>query len=213
MANESMHSNGRQDLQSQVKQDLLGAYLYSLGIAFEDTNEFSEAELEKLLVLSKDGAYPWLPTSPTGEAMLNTLEQSFTLDDWQPEEVAQQSQAFFNQIDELWNRVPLQVALTQRFAMIPQELVAAIAHKAQQIVSSSLSLADQLVQCVQAVQINLAEEDLQMLARPYAFAMRGATPEPQARTAWQDLSEPERARLAFAIARCAIDELNPTEAL
>jgi hypothetical protein len=207
MANESMRSNGLQNLQSQVKQDLLESYLYSLGVSFKDTDEISEIELEKLITLSKDGSYPWLPASPAGEEMLNTLEQEFTLDDWQPEEVAQQSQAFFNQIDALWNQVPLQVTLAQRFAAIPQELVATITQKAQQIFSSSLSLADQLVQCAQAIQINLAEEDLQLLARPYAYAMRGAAPELQVKTDWKELSEPERARLALEIARYAIDEL------
>jgi hypothetical protein len=208
MASEAMHSNHLQNLQAHVEQDLLEAYLYDLGISLDDSDDISEDEMNKLNALSKDYSYPWKPGDVGAEDLLNTLDQEFSLDDWQTEEVMQRSKAFFGKIDELWNTVPLQVTLAQRFsAYISQDLVATIVQAAQQVLSGSQSLADQLVHCVQAIQINLAEEDLQLLARPYANAMRGAEAI-QIRSDWDNLSEPERARLALMIARSAIDELN-----
>lgn len=205
---EAKRSHHLQNLQAHVERDLLETYLYDLGISFGDSDDISDDDMKKLNTLSKDYSHPWKPGDAAAEELLNTLEQEFSLDDWQSEDVMQRSKAFFGKLDELWNTVPLQVTLAQRFsAYISQDLVATIVQTAQQVLSGSQSLADQLVHCVQAIQINLAEEDLQLLARPYAYAMRGSDTV-QVRSHWENLSEPERARLALAIARSAIDELN-----
>ncbi|MCY7276196.1 MAG: hypothetical protein LH702_21280, partial [Phormidesmis sp. CAN_BIN44] len=107
--------------------------------------------------------------------------------------------------------------LAQKFASVPQTLLAAIARQAQKVVETSNSLADQLVQCVQDVLPTWADDDLQVLARPLAYAMRSdgadvvdATVNSVRPIAWNDLSETEQARMSLAIARYAIDQLgNP----
>ncbi len=107
----------------------------------------------------------------------------------------------------------------QKFALrMPENLLAAIAQQAQSVVSSSLSLADQLVHCVEDVLPTFAAEDLQVLARPLAFAMRGeaevkpweAVLQNARPVSWEALSEIEQARISLAIARYAIAEFDPT---
>lgn len=73
----------------------------------------------------------------------------------------------------------MKTSLLQNFAeQIPDELLNRLAQAAtrmnEEVSSRSLSLADQLVQCVQELLPQWSEEDLQVLARPFAYAMRGA---------------------------------------
>ena len=89
----------------------------------------------------------------------------------------------------------------------------AIAQKAQAVISSNLSIAEKLVQCVQQQLPNWGEEDLIVFSRPLAYAMRGennpvestlsAIPEIQ----WSELSDMEQVRLSMAIARYALDSI------
>ena len=111
--------------------------------------------------------------------------------------------------------VDLQTTLQQRFATyIPQSWLAAIARQAYDVLSGQKSIADQLVQCVQELLPNWAEDDLLVLARPFAYNMRGAD------TAvldsalsnvhsqeWIALSEIEQVRASLAIARYALAQL------
>ena len=96
-----------------------------------------------------------------------------------------------------------------------------IAHQALETIQTrgeeinNMSLAEQLVECVRVVLPDLAREDLQVLARPYAFAMRGNSSESTLAGAencqWTDLSDIERARVSLAIARYALAELKNIE--
>ncbi|HAG81788.1 MAG TPA: hypothetical protein DCL61_11625 [Cyanobacteria bacterium UBA12227] len=79
---------------------------------------------------------------------------------------------------------------------------------------------DRMIQCVEELLPNWAEDDLQVLARPLAYAMRGAEAETVELALgavrpldWTELSEIERARLSLAIARIAIDDLESTDEL
>jgi hypothetical protein len=171
-------------------------------------------------------AYPWNPADPAADAFFEQAEQAAGLEVWQMAEIAERATSFFAQVDRLWATMPampvvtnsLQSRLVQRFALrVPENLLAAIAQQAQSVVSSSLSLADQLVHCVEEVLPAFAVEDLQVLARPLAFAMRGeaeATPwdlvlQNVRPVSWEALSEIEQARISLAIARYAIAECDP----
>ncbi|MBW4522588.1 MAG: hypothetical protein KME16_23325 [Scytolyngbya sp. HA4215-MV1] len=206
MANKSMLNQGN-SLQSQIEIDLVQAHLDAEGIVIHPS-ETVERMIQDQEIPTAKISYPWNPADPEAEVFFNELEQQFSLEDlWQPEELAQRSQAFFSRIDELWNEVSLERTLAQQFsAYIPQDILAKIAQKAQQVVSSSVSLRDQLVQCAQEICLNLAIEDLQTLARPYAFEMRSIERD-EVKGHWQDLSEFQQARMALAIARYAIHEL------
>jgi hypothetical protein len=94
-------------------------------------------------------------------------------------------------------------------------MLEAIASKAQQIFSTNLSLADQLVLCVKPLLPNWADEDLLVLARPLAYAMRGASdsngesipgvPRP---VEWTELTQMEQVRMSLAVAHSALVQLN-----
>jgi hypothetical protein len=172
--------------------------------------------------------YPWNPGAPEAEAYFDALEQEVIKAGWSVEDLAEQGQLLSNCLEQVWTDSAFGTAaaapealdstyahLLQQFAaQMPQQLLDTIARRARQVISSNLSLADQMVQCVQECLPNWAEEDLQVLARPLAFAMRGADTEmlePALRSircaAWTELSGIEQARLSLMIARYAIAQM------
>jgi hypothetical protein len=199
------------------------------GYSENSDNLQAQAAQELVQMLWQDETiYPWNPLAPESEAYLVELEQELGLDDWLEAEVKTRSHSFFAQIDQLWpQNVPapalqrLQDSLARRFAeRAPQAWLEAIATRATEMMrgtgrlAPSLSLMDQMVQCVEQLLPNWAEEDLQVLARPLAYAMRGAEAEAVDLTLgavrpidWTQLSEMEQARLTLAIARYALAEL------
>ncbi len=193
----------------------------------EDAVSSVQGELLEALLQSEDDFYPWNPAEPEAEAYFVERERGFILDQWmEPEEIAQSSQALFNQLHQCWNSPEsatdkeLHQSLSERFAaFVPEAWLGAIVHKAQELVSSNLSLAEQLVLCVKPLLSNWAEDDLLVLARPLAYAMRGKSesasetyPGFVRKADWQELSSMEQARLSLAIAHSALIQLqNSTE--
>jgi hypothetical protein len=180
---------------------------------FEDAFTPVQTELLEVLIQDRDSnCYPWNPTEVEVEAYLAELDSEFELDGWSDEEIQARSERFFSQLDSCFPS--LAESLAERFAArVPTAWVEAIAQKAQALVTANLSLADQLVQCVQELFPNWQEDDLLVVARPVAYAMREeteATDRPLTvapSTEWQDLSEIEQARLSIAIARYAIAQV------
>ncbi|MBD2123724.1 hypothetical protein [Trichocoleus sp. FACHB-262] len=179
-----------------------------------------QVELDDLLeaTLSIDTPYPWNIADPEATSYLEKLEQGFSLDNWPEDEVAARSQDFFACLDGIW----AQNSLSQRFATwAPQSVLNAIVQQAQKVFASNLSLAEQLVQCVQQSLPNWDADDLQVLARPLAYAMRGVEAETTEvvestlkavrPVSWEELSELEQARLSLSIARCALAQLHQTD--
>lgn len=217
MERKTMCSN-QQNSESGIERDLWSALLHARGIS--STWDGSEPVAEEMFSVAEDptltAPYAWNPIDPESEEFFAQLEQSFSLDDWSAEETATRSQAFFGKLNQLWSATTLQESLAERFATrIPQQLVGAIVAQAQQALSTSQSLADQLVQCVATILPNMAQDDLFVLTRPLAYAMRNgesrravdATLEKIRPVAWEDLSDIEQARLSLAVARCALAEL------
>jgi hypothetical protein len=157
-------------------------------------------------------AYPWNPAE--SEDFFNELEQTCA-PEFAEVDFAAKSQGFYAHLDRLFSATTLQTALSHKFALVPQALLNAIAQQAQQVAESSATLADQLVQSVQSVLPNWAEDDLYVLARPLAYAMRGEEYEAAVDTtlnnlrpvSWEQLSETEQARLTLAIARYALSQI------
>lgn len=217
-----MCSNHQNNPEANVEHDLWAALLEAEGVSCSWTS--GEPLTEKIVTVEEDPhakiAYPWNPAK--ADDFFAELEQESLFEDWQSEEITARSKSFFAHLDRLWaaSSNNLQATLTQRFAArIPQNLLATIAQRAQHLVSSSLSLSDQLVQCVQDILPNLTElveEDLYVLARPLAGAMRDSGPQQAVDSAlasvrplsWEELSETEQARLSLIIARYALAELN-----
>ena len=178
----------------------------------------AEAELTNCLLASSMIDYPWNPAEPDTADYYAEADRYLTLDDWSDEEIAARSQSFFTQIQSCWADAPSPelavspiAALTDKFgARVPQQWLAAIATKVSSLATSNLEPVDQLVQSVQDLLSNWAIDDLLVIARPYAYAMRcdpGVNdPDRLVRPlAWTELSELERAKLTILIAQYAID--------
>jgi hypothetical protein len=180
----------------------------------------AQAELELLqFILQPDQTYPWNPYE--ADAYFADLEQEVLAAGWTEDDIAIQGQALAVQFDQLWATVAsatqdparsLVDELFQRFAaQIPHTFLEGIVQRAQQVLSTNLSLSDKLVSCVKELLPVWSEEDLMVLARPYAYAMRSAELESTFTSVpsvdWSELSSIEQARLSLAIARYAMSQL------
>ena len=173
-----------------------------------------QAQMELLAtIVQTDVAYPWNPAQLESESYLTALDQEFALSDsFSDSDIAQKSQVLFAQLEQVWLTTALQKSLREKFARVPQDFLARIAQSVQNATVKYQSLADQMVECVLDILPQWAEEDLQVLARPLAYAMRevdseGAQLVMAARRPWAQLSEIEQARVSLAVARYAISQL------
>ncbi|MBD2343394.1 hypothetical protein [Anabaena subtropica] len=197
----------------------------------------SQMELDLLAALlePEDAAYPWNPTDDESETYFDELERQFAIQDVLDEELTTRAQVFYDKLDSLWSGVTnssyyncntvlpvidhLQENLHTAFAAgVPQGWLDAIATKAAEIFASQKSLGEQLVECVQSVLPTWAADDLSILARPYAYAMRSSEGQDLASVIdnvnnqdWINLSEVEQAKASVAIAYYAIRQLNDSQ--
>ena len=179
----------------------------------------SEAELMDCLLASSTAKYPWNPADPETAEYYTESDLHFSLDDWSEVEIGEKSQSFFTSIQSCWEDAPScavvspLAALTAKFgARVPQQWLAQIAANASSLATSNLEPVEHLVRSVRDLLSSWANEDLLLMARPYAYAMRcnpGVdNPDNIVRPLdWAELSEVERAKLTILIAQCAIDEI------
>ncbi|MGD1717798.1 hypothetical protein [Dapis sp. BLCC M172] len=191
---------------------------------FSLNNASTEVELDLLnAIVLDDIAYPWNPETPESDTYFNSLEQELPLSDlFNDVEMTTACQNFYSQTDKLWPIIETQNALYKKFAdFAPKNLLNKLGKIAINVVDqvnrlgSTLSLSDQLVHCVSEVLPGWDLEDLEVMARPLAYSMRGeqndaventlATMQP---VDWYDLSEVEQARLSLAIALYAISQVS-----
>lgn len=179
---------------------------------FRDSQTQAEMELLATIVQT-DVAYPWNPAQLESESYLTALDEEFALSDtFSDSDIAQKSQVLFAQLEQVWLTTALQKSLREKFARVPQDFLARIAQSVQNATVKYQSLADQMVECVLDILPQWAEEDLHVLARPLAYAMRevdseGAELVMATRRPWAQLSEIEQARVSLAVARYAISQL------
>lgn len=196
----------------------------------DDSRSLTELELLEALLTADDAIYPWNPADLESEAYFSEQEQQLLLENCLDAEIASGSDAFFSCLEKIWaetipasepinvtsaaDAVDLQATLQQRFATyIPQSWLAAIARQAYDVLSGQKSIADQLVQCVQELLPNWAEDDLLILARPFAVAMRCPDTAIESQLShvscqnWANVSEIEQVRASLAIARYALAQL------
>jgi len=185
----------------------------------------SELELLSLLIDSDDEIYPWDTTTLAAEAYFSEVEQS-KADNWLEQELIAAAPNFLSQLDKQWQVTTLsaqssaqnlQAKLYEQFlGRVPQNWLEAISRQANHVIHTQKTLGAQLVQCVRELVPNCLEEDLLVLARPYAYAMRSElinSPMQLEITAeqWVDLSEIQQAKLSLAIARYAIEQIKAEE--
>jgi hypothetical protein len=175
-------------------------------------------------------AYPWDVSDPAAEEYLAAMEQEVFEAGWTTADLAAQGQALAATLEHAWSTITPTIAVKEAMAkavstdlfqqfliQVPQNLLEDIVAQARQVIAANLSVAEQLVACVKETLPGWGEDDLQVLARPFAFAMRGAENEMLEAAlrsvrcaAWTELSGIEQARLSLAIARYAIAQMPPT---
>ncbi|WP_017653148.1 hypothetical protein [Fortiea contorta] len=193
----------------------------------------SAVELEFIAALlePEDANYPWNPADVESEAYFSEIEQQFVIDDLLEEQLTARSTNFYNQLDTLWDGLSnvntrenhdsqslvshIQETLQTAFAAsVPQGWLQAIAQKATEIFSTQQSIGEQLVECVQTVLPTWEVEDLLVLARPYAYAMRSSESQNLPNVGnrdWATLSEIEQAKVSLAISYYALRQLNNSD--
>jgi hypothetical protein len=159
--------------------------------------EQAEADLFQA-ILEPVFPYPWNPQDPHAETYFAQLEAAFA------HEIVVPTQAAFQQI----LLAPLKTQLADRFSQLPETILAEILDRTTELTGQSLSLADQLVRSVQGLFPHWSVEDLYVLARPYAYAMRSTPPKPVVDRDWQALNELEQVRFGLALAHIVLQELS-----
>ncbi|NEO97782.1 MAG: hypothetical protein F6K58_03550 [Symploca sp. SIO2E9] len=188
----------------------------------EDALSNVQVELLDLLLQPEEDFYPWNPAELETEAYFTQLEREFLLE-YPPEEeaITGGAQAFFKQLNHCWTSTEssvkdsLEASLLNQFGLsLPQTWLEEIAKKARLVFSSNLSLAEQLVLCVQPLLPSWTEEDLSIFARPLALPMRGkselgrqADNGAVESVEWTELSQIEQVRLSLKVAHSAIIQL------
>ncbi|NJN49681.1 MAG: hypothetical protein HC805_07850 [Alkalinema sp. RL_2_19] len=196
---------------TQLESELFNAIVNREDVRCEIKHPIDASTIEIAATADSKIVYPWNPSLPESGEFFNCLAAAAPLNAFDEGEIDQQANAFFNQLDQLWGN-SVQTALTRKFASVPQTVLTTIATQAEQMLVQGDHLIDQLAHCVQAALPHWAIEDLQVLARPMVYAMRGDSPESTLIDRdWQTLSATEQAKLSLAIARYAVDELNKTK--
>jgi hypothetical protein len=151
------------------------------------------------------------------------------LQDFTDAELITSADNFYQNLDIIWDQVSviennniskntvnyLRSALQNAFSVMPEVLLTAIAQKAAEVSILEKSASEKLVECVQALLPSWEMDDLLVLARPFAYAMRSS--EPQTLTSiirdfehrdWANLSEIEQVKITLAIADYALQHLS-----
>jgi hypothetical protein len=189
-----------------------------------------DLELLEALLEPEEATYPWNSTTVESEEFFQDVEAQLAMDELLDSELSARSNSFYNQLDTLWNnynhttnvglitslKENLQMAIASR---IPQEWIERIVEKAADIFNSKQSMSEQLMLCAQTVLPSLGADDLLVLARPFAYAMRNAEPQSLesvlnkvGEQEWKNLSEIEQAKVSLAVAYHTIRQLSNHEA-
>ncbi|HLP89463.1 MAG TPA: hypothetical protein VK184_12835 [Nostocaceae cyanobacterium] len=180
-----------------------------------------DLDLLATLLEPEDASYPWNPADEQAESYFYQLEEQFTFGDLQAEDWTNKANSFYNQLDALWLQVSslpitnnLQHTLHQAFAaFIPSGLLNSIADRASELFKLEQSAGEKLANCIQSLLPNWEIDDLLVLARPYAYSMRGGEGEIEniisslSEREWSSLSAIEQAKFSLAIANYAFQIL------
>lgn len=186
----------------------------------------SSAQAELLQTVLESEPYPWLPSGQASEKAgdADPLEAAGQALEMSDEEAVAGWQGLSAQLNQMWGAsqtasqtaseaVSLSAVLQEKFAnRLPSAMIALIGGKAQQFARSGEPMVAQMIGCVKDGLANIAEADLQVMARPMAMAMRGnssdefveATIQSIRVAEWETLSPIEQAKLSLAAARYAI---------
>lgn len=171
------------------------------------------------LVLGSQTVYPWNLAEPESEAYFRECEQQFNLlESSSPAEIETGTEALFSQLHSCWSSVSqdaLLATLVERFGnLVPKSWLQEISQQAQDVVEANISHTRKLVQTVQPLLSNWVEADLEVFARPFAYATRGRVNEElesaldgESFQNWHSLSHVKQARYTVMIAHYALLKL------
>lgn len=197
-----------QSVENLVEREFLEALL-------EENQSYSRNSSEEEIVdPEKDGIYPWNPLSREADNYFCLSEEDINItESIDSQDLAENANNFFSHLNQCWESESyskVKESLWQEFGnIIPEEVLETIASQAEEIFTTNISRLQQLVECVKPILSNWGEEDLQVFARPLAYAMRGKQKIKKA--PWAELSPIEQARLSMKIAQYALMELKSYE--
>ncbi|MUL36157.1 hypothetical protein [Gloeocapsopsis dulcis] len=184
----------------------------------------AQLDLLAALLSSENATYPWNPADP--EAVIYFEEQDqLAIELLSEEEIKARSQHLYSKLEQVWDKatpnwnnsfdnVSCRRDWQNHFiTFVPQSWLEAIAHQAQQVFPTESSLAEKLVECVCGLLPSLVEEDLLVLACPFAATTRNAKQESEnvishlQHRKWDELSEIEQAKASLAIARYTLAQM------
>ena len=183
-----------------------------------DNSNLSKTQAELLQSVLSEEVYPWSPAEAAKhyEDELEEAGQALEVSD---DEAVAGWKRLSTQLGEVWDdsNVDVLARLKQKFAArLPESVLATISDRAcqsvQELSKAARPITAQMIDCVKGTVGKIGEADLQVMARPMAFAMRSngvnesidATVTSVRQAAWEKLSPLEQAKLSLAAARYAI---------
>ena len=187
----------------------------------QNNPDLSATQAELLQSVLSEECYPWTPAEVAAgyEEDLDAAGQLLEISD---EEALVGWQGLSAQLNRVWASADVDVLaqLRQKFAArLPESVLVSIGDRALQLAQGvsqeAKPMVARMIDCVKGTAIAVGEADLQVIARPMAFAMRSSGAEEWVDAAvnsvrladWEKLSPLEQARLSLAAARYAIAQV------
>ena len=170
-------------------------------------------------IFQEEDIYPWNNAEPEAEAYFANSEKDFSLtNSLDSKEIKSLADTFFSHLNQCWGSSAssrIKESLAVKFGeLVPEGLRSQVIARAEEIYTAPISLMKQLVECVQPLLENWAEEDLEVFARPLVYTMRSSAARaaeiekkfvPQ--SPWNELSEIQKARCTIAMAHSVLIQL------
>ncbi|NEO82789.1 MAG: hypothetical protein F6J87_00790 [Spirulina sp. SIO3F2] len=175
----------------------------------------ASAELLEQL-LTSESVYP-APQTVADEAWTE-IETALPATVWSDAEVQTGSDRLFETLNNCWpaqsetNSSSLVSQLQDQFGTtVPADWLQTISDRATQLAQSTTSPLEQLLDCVGPLLSDWSLDDLQVFARPVAFAMRSAPAALPKEQNWSALSPVEQARYTLQVAKYALEAAQEQE--
>lgn len=191
----------------------------------QSRHDRASAELLDQLLSGDTNETPYAQPQNWTEETWDELESALPLAGWSATEVQQGSDRFFAAVASCWSKTSqtevsqseaaesavLQSLQAQFGQVLPGDWLQTISDRAQTLAQATVSPLEQLVDCVQPLLTDWTVDDLQVFARPVAFAMRSqAAPVPNPES-WSALSPVEQARYTLKVAQYALQVVQKTD--
>ncbi len=174
---------------------------------------FEKKYLAENLWQDDEDVYPWEHFSEEMEKYIEE-KSDVIINNYQEAEENNKSAQFFELLNNKWERLDrekIECFIKNEYSkLVPETWLKNIIKRAKDLVGKSSDNLERLLDCVQPLFPDHDRDDLSIIGRPIAYAMRSG-PGKEDNKLWQDLTEREKIKLTMKIAQSALNQHQNTE--